>query len=65
MPRRSKTRPKRVLLMVALALMAILAMYDLFSPHSVLASFWNRIAHSPTRGEQMRDNILEQLPVRR
>jgi hypothetical protein len=65
MPWRENSRPRGALIIVAVVLCTILAIYDLSSPNSVLTSFWNQITRSPTQGEQLRDDILNQIPTRR
>jgi hypothetical protein len=64
-PRGSNARPGGALIIVVVVLCAILVIYDISSPHSVLASFLGELTRSPTQGEQMRDDVLDQMRVRR
>jgi hypothetical protein len=61
MPRRFRDRPLAGLIVVAIILCLVLAIYDLSSSNSVLASLWGQLSDSPTKGEQMRDNLIEQM----
>ena len=62
---RAASRPGRAALILALAVVAILAWVDLTSGHSILRSMWNAVFPTETRGENMRDNVLDRVDPRR
>lgn len=65
MPRGDHTSPGRALILLALIILAVLAIYDLNSPHSLLASAWHTVHRSETKGEILRDDIMDRMKVRR
>ncbi len=57
----SASRPGRVALFVALVILIILAIVDLSSPRSVLRDAWRSVFPTETKGERMRDNIMDRV----
>jgi hypothetical protein len=58
-------RPGWALVVLALLILAIVAIFDLSQPSSSLAALWNRSFRSETKGDQLRDNLLEQIEPKR
>ena len=65
MLRERHVRPGWALVVLALLILTIVALFDLSRPRSTLVSLWNRSFRSETRGEQLRDDLLEQIDPRR
>ena len=65
MLRGNQLRPGWALVVLALLILVIVAVFDLSRPRSSLAALWNRSFHSETKGEQLRDNLLEQIDPKR
>ena len=65
MLRGTHVRPGWVLVVLALLILTIVAIFDLSQPRSTLASLWNRSVRSESKGEQLRDDLLEQFNPRR
>ena len=65
MLREDHVRPGWALVVLALLILVIVAIFDLSQPRSTLAALWNRSFRSETRGEQLRDTYLEQIDPKR
>jgi hypothetical protein len=65
MLRGDHVRPGWALVVLALLILVIVAIFDLSQPRSSLAALWNRSFRSETKGEQLRDNLLEQIDPKR
>ena len=65
MLRGNHVRPGWALVVLALLILVIVAIFDLSQPRSSLAALWNRSFRSETKGEQLRDNLLEQIDPKR
>ena len=65
MLRGNQARPGWALVVLALLILIIVAVFDLSQPHSNLAALWNRSFRSETKGDQLRDDFLEQIDPKR
>ena len=65
MPRGGHTSSGRALIVLTLIILAVMAVYDLNSPHSLLASAWHSVHRPETKGEILRDDIMDRIKVRR
>jgi hypothetical protein len=65
MLRGDHVRPGWALVVLALLILVIVAVFDLSQPRSSLAALWNRSFRSETEGERLRDDLLEQFDPKR
>ena len=65
MPGATHSRPGRALVVLALIILTIMVIYDLSASNSTLASLWNDAFPSQTKGERLRDDLINQIQVPR
>ena len=64
MPRRGRSHPGRVLIVVVVLVLGVLAAYDLSGPGSMLKAAWRDLFPGSTQGEELRDGVLDVLTPR-
>jgi hypothetical protein len=64
MPPGKGTRLQGILLVLALSLLAMWAILDLSTSDSTLRSLWRRAVPAESRGERLRDDVLDRVRPR-